>query len=87
MSKGLGDRLRKGIDLEDGPATVDRFVVIGESGARVQVELTLHEGRNRIVRRMLEAVGHPVQRLVRLRFGPVYLGQSAARFGAGAHSE
>jgi len=75
LSKGLGERLRKGIDLEDGPAKVDRFVVVGESGTRVQVELTLHEGRNRIVRRMLESVGHPVQRLVRLRFGPVYLGQ------------
>jgi 23S rRNA pseudouridine2605 synthase len=38
------------------------------------VELTLHEGRNHIVRRLLEAVGHPVERLVRTRVGPVPLG-------------
>jgi len=59
--------LAKGVELEDGPtapAGVRRV-----SGRRV--ELTIHEGRNRQVRRMCAAVGHPVVRLVRVRIGPV----------------
>jgi 23S rRNA pseudouridine2605 synthase/16S rRNA pseudouridine516 synthase len=68
-------RLREGIELDDGPISADRIRVVGEpSRGRAIVELTLHSGRNRIVRRMLDAVGHPVQELVRRQFGPLYLG-------------
>jgi 23S rRNA pseudouridine2605 synthase/16S rRNA pseudouridine516 synthase len=68
-------RLRQGVELDDGPIAVDRVRVIGESaGERTIVEVTLHSGRNRIVRRMLAAVGHPVIELVRRQFGPLRLG-------------
>jgi 23S rRNA pseudouridine2605 synthase len=60
-------RLREGVDLEDGP-TAPAKVAMVEPGL---VRLTIHEGRNRQVRRMCEAVGHPVQRLVRTRIGPI----------------
>lgn len=67
-------RLREGVTLEDGPAAVDRFVVKDRSRGRSLVELDLHIGRNRIVRRLMEAVGHPVVELTRTAFGPVRLG-------------
>lgn len=66
-SPGALRRLREGVDLEDGrtaPATVGTV-------APGVVRIVLHEGRNRQVRRMCEAVGHPVRRLVRTRIGPV----------------
>jgi 23S rRNA pseudouridine2605 synthase/16S rRNA pseudouridine516 synthase len=67
--------LEKGIELEDGPIAADRARVVGEaSKGRTIVEITLHSGRNRIVRRMLDAVGHPVLELVRRQFGPLHLG-------------
>lgn len=73
-------RLRKGVDLEAGERTLPcRVRVISESGLQSIVEFTLHEGRNRQVRRMLAAVGRKVLRLVRIRFGPVGL----AELGAG----
>ena len=86
-------RLREGVELEDGPIAADRVRVV-PNGARpgaTLVELTLHSGRNRIVRRMLDEVGHPVRDLVRREFGPVKLGDlpvgrtrdlTAAEFGA-----
>jgi 23S rRNA pseudouridine2605 synthase len=64
------DRLRRGIELEDGPtgpAEIKRL------GAR-EIEITLREGRNRQVRRMLEAVENRVVTLTRVRFGPLSLG-------------
>jgi 23S rRNA pseudouridine2605 synthase/16S rRNA pseudouridine516 synthase len=68
-------RLREGIELDDGPIRADRIRIVGEpSKGRAMVELTLHSGRNRIVRRMLDAVGHPVEELVRRQFGPLHLG-------------
>lgn len=67
-------RLRKGVLLEDGPAAVDAVRVVGTAAGRTLVELTVHEGRNRLVRRLLDAVGHPVVELVRVRLGPVALG-------------
>lgn len=70
-------RLTHGVELDDGPIAADRARVLGTKGGATLVELTLHSGRNRIVRRMLEAVGHPVQELVRRRFGPVHLGDLA----------
>ncbi len=75
VPRDLGKRLRAGLELDDGPATVDGFRVVGAAGNRVMVELVLHEGRNRLVRRLMEAAGHPVQRLVRTGVGPVQLGE------------
>lgn len=72
-------RLTSGIELEDGPISADRARLVGEPsrGASI-VELVLHSGRNRIVRRMLAEVGHPVTALVRRSFGPLHLGTLAA---------
>lgn len=71
---GVGVQLRAGVQLEDGPVVVDSFRVVDTTGAQTLVELVLHEGRNRIVRRLMEAVGHPVVRLVRTQIGPIRLG-------------
>lgn len=68
-------RLTQGITLEDGPVKPDRLKVMERAAHRSLVEVVLHEGRNRIVRRMFEAVGHPVRRLSRTAVGPVRLGQ------------
>jgi 23S rRNA pseudouridine2605 synthase len=68
------NRLRKPVMLDDGPVTIDAFRIVDVSDERSVVEVTLHEGRNRIVRRLFEALGHPVQRLVRVQVGPVRLG-------------
>jgi pseudouridine synthase len=74
VPRDVGRRLQAGVELEDGVAAADKFRVLGQSGKRAMVEITLHEGRNRIVRRMLDAVGLPVDRLVRTTVGPVKLG-------------
>ncbi len=69
--------LRRGIELDDGFIAADAArILAGEPGGShsTLVEITLHSGRNRIVRRMLDAVGHPVQELVRRQFGPLHLG-------------
>lgn len=72
-------RLRDGIELDDGPIAADRARLLGEpSQGRSLVELTLHSGRNRIVRRMMETIGHPVLELVRRQFGPLHLGTLAS---------
>src|SRR5882724_10964282 len=76
--RDVGRRLRAGVDLEDGPARVDRFRVVDSTPGRSLVEVALHEGRKHIVRRMLAEVGHPVQRLVRTSIGPVRLGGQRA---------
>ncbi len=71
-------KLTKGVDLEDGPIAADRARIVGQAGeSETMVEVTLHSGRNRIVRRMLEEVGHPVIDLVRRQFGPLHLGTLA----------
>ena len=67
--------LQKGVELEDGLARCDSARIIQKLPDRTMVELVIHEGRNRIVRRMMDAVGYPVQDLVRTRVGPVYLAQ------------
>jgi 23S rRNA pseudouridine2605 synthase len=74
VPRDLGRRLEAGIELEDGVAVADRFRVLEQAGARAMVEITLHEGRKHIVRRMLAEVGHPVSRLLRTTVGPVKLG-------------
>ncbi|BBY52927.1 rRNA pseudouridine synthase [Mycobacterium koreense] len=75
VPRALGKKLRAGIELEDGPARVDDFAVVDAVPGRTLVRLTLHEGRNRIVRRLLAAVGFPVQELVRTDIGAVTLGE------------
>jgi len=67
-------QLREGVVLGDGPARAKRAELVGRDGRDGVVTLVLTEGRKREVRRLLEAVGHPVRRLVRVRFGPVRLG-------------
>jgi 23S rRNA pseudouridine2605 synthase len=74
IPRDLGRRLAAGVELEDGVAIADKFRVIEQADKRALVEITLHEGRNRIVRRMLDEVGHPVSRLVRTTVGPIRLG-------------
>jgi len=74
VPKDLGRRLQAGVELDDGVAAADRFRVVDRSGNRALVEITLHEGRKHIVRRMLAATGHPVTRLVRTDVGPIRLG-------------
>jgi len=66
-SAGAVRRLRDGVELDDG---VTAPAKVAASGSVVRI--TIHEGRNRQVRRMCEAVGHPVRRLVRVRIGPVF---------------
>lgn len=69
-------RLTKGVELDDGPIAADkaRLLTSSAEGGGSLVELTLHSGRNRIVRRMMAEVGHPVVELVRRQFGPLHLG-------------
>jgi 23S rRNA pseudouridine2605 synthase len=74
VPRDLGRRLATGIELDDGVAVADRFRVVEQAGSRALVEITLHEGRKHIVRRMLAEAGHPVSRLVRITVGPVKLG-------------
>jgi 23S rRNA pseudouridine2605 synthase len=78
IGRDVTRRVRAGVELEDGPVAVDSWRVVQSSGDRAIVEVVLHEGRNRIVRRLLDAVGHPVQRLVRTAIGPVQLGNLKA---------
>ncbi len=74
----VGLLLRDAVMLDDGPVTVDSFKVVSAHGDRSMVQVVLHEGRNRIVRRLLEAVGHPVLRLSRTAIGPIRLGDLAS---------
>lgn len=69
-------RLLRGVELEDGPIAADKARLLSSSdeGGGSLVELTLHSGRNRVVRRMMAEVGHPVVELVRRQFGPLHLG-------------
>jgi 23S rRNA pseudouridine2605 synthase len=74
LPRDLGRQLTTGVELSDGVATADRFRVVERAGNRALVEITLHEGRKHIVRRMLAETGHPVSRLVRTHVGPIALG-------------
>lgn len=71
---GVGARLKKGVELEDGVVAVDAFRVVDATPQASMVEIVIHEGRNRVVRRLLEEVGHPVTRLLRTQIGPIKLG-------------
>lgn len=76
--RGLVKALREGVELEDGPVRADRARVLAQDGREAVVEVTLHEGRNRIVRRMFSSQGFELTALVRNRIGPVLLGDLAA---------
>ena len=78
VDKSLVRTLLAGVTLEDGPVEVRRARVISSTTDRGIVELVIHEGRNRIVRRLLDQVGHPVQRLTRTAVGPVRIGSLKA---------
>ncbi|MGA9746438.1 MAG: pseudouridine synthase [Nocardioides sp.] len=66
-------KLRGGVTLDDGPVEVSAAKVVSAQPTRSIVELSIHEGRNRIVRRLLDHVGHPVRKLTRTAIGPVVL--------------
>ncbi|WP_405852844.1 rRNA pseudouridine synthase [Streptomyces sp. NBC_00090] len=74
LPREVGKRLKDGIELEDGYARADHFRVVEQTGKNYLVEVTLHEGRKHIVRRMLAEAGFPVDKLVRTAFGPIGLG-------------
>jgi 23S rRNA pseudouridine2605 synthase len=63
--------LREGVELDDGRTAPARVAVVARHEAGAALELVIHEGRNREVRRMCDAIGHPVTRLVRTRIGPI----------------
>ena len=63
--------LREGVELDDGITAPAKVTLVQQRGGTAAVEIGIHEGRNRQVRRMFEAVGHPVRRLVRVRIGPL----------------
>jgi pseudouridine synthase len=74
VPRDLGRRLQAGVELDDGLAVADKFRVLEQASGRAMVEVTLHEGRKHIVRRMLAEAGHPVSRLLRITVGPIKLG-------------
>ncbi len=78
LPRAVGRQLLAGVELEDGFAKVDTFKLVDAVQRSAQIEITLHEGRKHIVRRMLDAVGHPVTRLVRTQIGPIRLGDLRA---------
>lgn len=74
LTKATLADLLAGVTLEDGPVDVRRARIIATATEKSIIELVIHEGRNRIVRRLLDHVGHPVRQLSRTRFGPIELG-------------
>jgi 23S rRNA pseudouridine2605 synthase len=75
VPRGLGKRLKDGIELDDGPIQVDDFAMVDTVPGKSLVKVTLHEGRKRLVRRMFAAAGFPVFELVRTDIGSVALGE------------
>jgi len=73
VPRDLARRLRSGVELDDGPVTVDAFQVVDTHAGQSVVEVVLHEGRKHIVRRLLAHVGLPVSRLTRTAVGPISL--------------
>lgn len=74
IARDVGRRLKSGVELDDGIARVTSFRLIDATPGKALIEVALHEGRKHVVRRMLEEVGHPVDRLLRVKMGPLELG-------------
>lgn len=74
MLPSAARQLRSGIELDDGPVAADKVTIKDAGPAGSIVEITLHSGKNHIVRRMLDGVGHPVTRLARTKLGSLGLG-------------
>ncbi len=74
VDNGKIERLLRGVELEDGPARFDDVRIISVEDTRSILEVSLHEGRKRMIRRMFEKIGNPVLDLVRTQFGPIKLG-------------
>lgn len=70
-------RLEKGVTLDDGFVKADKVKLVSRGNERTLVQISLHSGANRVVRRMMDSVGFPVRKLSRIAFGPVRLGQLA----------
>lgn len=68
------DALRRGVELEDGPAAADQVAYL-DPNAKTDVAIEIHEGRNRQIRRMMEALGHDIVQLERAKYGPLTTGQ------------
>ena len=68
------NKLTTGVELEDGMMNADKVTLIDSNPFESLVEIVIHSGKNRVVRRMFESIGHPVKDLVRRQFGPVHLG-------------
>ena len=75
VTKATLRTLLHGVTLDDGPVTVSKARLVQEGQGKSIVEVVIHEGRNRIVRRLLDHVGHPVTRLTRTAIGPVRVGR------------
>ena len=75
LRKAAVTQLLSGVEVDERAVEVRRARVLAASTDRSIIELTIHEGRNRIVRRLLATVGHPVQRLTRTAIGPVRIGE------------
>ncbi len=75
VGREVGRTLRAGIRIEDKVVALDHFQLIDSAPGKAMVEVSLHEGSKHVVRRLLEAVGHPVQTLTRTDVGPIRLGQ------------
>ncbi len=71
-SRSALSTLRDGVELDDGITAPARCRVLSSAGGRALLEIVIHEGRNRQVRRMCDAVGHPVTALARTRIGPIH---------------
>ena len=74
LSQAQLRRLKEGVELDDGEARFDRIRREGGTGSNIWYRVTLHEGRNREIRRVFESLGLAVSRLIRVRYGPIQLG-------------
>ena len=77
LEPGAVERIIRGVRLEEGRAAPAQIRIVAVRRDVTVVDITIHEGRNRQVRRMFEVVEHPVLALIRLRFGPISLGELA----------
>ncbi|WP_084724252.1 23S rRNA pseudouridine(2605) synthase RluB [Muribacter muris] len=81
VDEAMLQRLRKGVQLEDGPANFKQIKAVGGTGLNQWFDVTLTEGRNREVRRLWESQGIQVSRLIRIRYGNIKLEKSLPRGG------